>query len=248
MTTSTIKKLINLNTQFYNTVSFHFDDSRQYNWEGWDTLLTFIPQEQVNSLLDLGCGNGRFGMFAWNQFKQLETYTGVDNNTQLLAIAHNKLTNYSHSQLISLDILSTLQTNDVEEKLGHKKYDLIVLFGFIHHVPSTQLRTKLFTAISSLLTENGIFVFTTWQFMEHERLRKKISDPKTVGILPTELEKNDYILDWQRGESSFRYAHYFEPVEIKSLLENADLELIAKFSADGKEKNVNNYYICKHKV
>src|SRR5437773_46351 len=61
----TIQRLNEINRAFYNRVAQDFDETRQQAWPGWDTLLSYLnaPLNAPLSVLDVGCGNGRFGLF-----------------------------------------------------------------------------------------------------------------------------------------------------------------------------------------
>ena len=81
----TIHKLNAINLDFYNKTAWFFDNSRNYNWEGWDIMLHRLGWRQAPTdswlnylvcwlrlhsektkpnqelqVLELGCGNGRF--------------------------------------------------------------------------------------------------------------------------------------------------------------------------------------------
>ena len=88
MTIGTIKKLNQLNRDFYQQVAIDFDQTRQHLWPGWNKLISHLQQLQTKhkplKVLDLGCGNGRFGQFLANSFPGIKiNYLGVDNNPQL---------------------------------------------------------------------------------------------------------------------------------------------------------------------
>ncbi len=239
MQKSTIAQLNQLNADFYTTVANSFDDSRNHYWPGWNQLLAHINPAKIFSVLDIGCGNGRFGMFAKEQFPNLTTYTGLDNNSQLLESAkkHNPTGTFIHSDSI-VNFLSGAPLMPSE-----KHYDLIVIFGVMHHIPSFELRAQLLKTAASLLTQTGMLVFTTWQFMEFERFKKKIIDADTLHISKQELEETDYFLDWRRGPNAVRYCHYYTTQEVAKLLQTTHFSKVAEYRADGKEASINAYYL-----
>lgn len=243
MQQSTISKLNTLNTNFYTTVAEDFDDSRNHFWPGWQELTNYIDVQNVESILDIGCGNGRFGVFAQSQFPQLQKYVGIDSNSKLLQSAAQQ-TDPQIAEYQAVDIVQRLIHNqsllDMEAS-----FDLITIFGVMHHIPSFELRKKLITQAASMLSKKGTLIIATWQFMEYERFTKKLVSPETVHIESSELEENDYFLDWKRGSQAVRYCHYHTLEEINNHIENSGIKMQATFRADGKENNVNCYYMLK---
>ena len=57
------------------------------------------------------------------------------------------------------------------------------------------------------------------------------------------LEKNDYFLDWRRGERAIRYCHAYKTEEVEKLFDTTPLQLQATYRADGRENGVNSYYL-----
>jgi len=243
MQKSTIQALNTINSQFYKTIARDFDESRNHYWPGWQMLLKHIKPSAIKNVLDIGSGNGRFGTFSKEHFPNLDSYLGLDNSIELLEAAKKQAT-LSNSKFSQLDVVTQLLSDKPLVESIHE-YDLIALFGVMHHIPSFELRKKLLIEISKKLSKNGILVFTTWQFMEFERFTKKLIDASNLSIQTTQLEENDYFLDWQRGESAIRYCHYHTQDEVKKLIHNSGVSLIKTFRADGKEGTVNCYYILK---
>ena len=116
--------LLKLNKKFYLKTQKYFNTSRQSPWPGWKKLL---PHLQVRNLqvLDLGCGNGRFGKFL-AEHRQID-YTGIDNNQYLLDRCGEVL---PHATLINQDLLKPWP---IKEKPACRqgRFDLIVLFAVL---------------------------------------------------------------------------------------------------------------------
>lgn len=243
MQNSTIFKLNKLNSDFYTTVAEDFDDSRNHFWPGWHELLSHIDVQNVASILDIGCGNGRFGIFAESQFPQLKKYVGIDSNPTLLESA-KKQTNSHVAEYQQVDIVQKLL--DEKPLLNTTApFDLVTIFGVMHHIPSFEFRKNLIIQAKKMLSDNGSLILATWQFMEYERFKNKLISPEAVDIEKSELEENDYFLDWKRGTEAIRYCHYHTQEEVAQLIENTGLKIQATFRADGKENNVNAYYLLK---
>src|SRR4051812_30515699 len=116
MDTETINRLNAINRAFYTTVADDFDQTRGAAWPGRQRLLPYLPLPL--SVLDVGCGNGRFALFLHdnlaagqprhNADAPLLSYHGLDSNPALLAHAHNALAGKT-----SLSV--TLEERDVVE-------------------------------------------------------------------------------------------------------------------------------------
>lgn len=183
MKPETILQLNQLNQRFYQITAEEFSKTRSFYWQGWKELLEPLKKIGQNhpqlKVLDIGCGNGRFGEFLWKEKVHKKfIYHGADNSKELLAFAEKRLAEYKfEKQLFYLDVIDALINNKLDEVLPQKKYQVITLFGVLHHIPSFKLRKKLIDAIAEHLTNDGVFVFTAWRFLNEKRFEKKQIHP-----------------------------------------------------------------------
>lgn len=204
-------------------------------------LVTALTQQHMadgNALrvLDLGCGNGRFGRFLGKHFALPVDYHGLDNNATLLERASEDLSGYP-SLSVTLD-LRDIVTDPPDKGV----YDLVVLFGVVHHLPGAEYRQNLLGQLAERVDQGGVFVFTAWCFYEYERFREKLV------AWPSDLEHEvgDYLMDWRRGHeanSILRYCHYVDEAEQENLAAATQLTEIASFRADGHTDNINRYSV-----
>jgi tRNA (uracil-5-)-methyltransferase TRM9 len=228
MNTETIKKLNAINKAFYATTATDFDATRGQPWPGWVTLSERLPDKL--SVLDVGCGNGRFGVFL-AQTHDI-TYTGMDNNAQLLTYARDALPT------------ATLQERDVvlsPPDVG--EYDLVVAFGLLHHIPDWDNRQQFVAALAARVVPGGWLAFACWRFYEFPRFQRRVvawpPEPEYA------VEHNDYLLDWRRGERALRYCHYVDDAEQTALEAATGLEHIETYRADGFTGTVNAYSVLR---
>lgn len=245
-----IKKLNQINQDFYMTIAASFSDSRQFYWQGWHRLTKHLNQlkREKNQIiaLDLGCGNARFGQFLFDKVDPNIKYIGLDSSGKLLIHAQEKLEPFEFDKTLEkFDLVDSLIKNNLDTDLIHYQPNLITLFGVLHHIPSLKLRQQLISQLSNVLPPGGLLIFTVWKFMDEERLQKKVVDPQVVGLENLDLEKNDFILDWRRDIYAYRYCHLTDTKEVVQLIKGTDLEIINQLSADGKSQNLNHYYICQ---
>jgi len=228
MDDETIRRLNRINQDFYTATADRFDLLRRGSWPGWKPLLQYLPQK-IN-VLDVGCGNGRFGAFLARQ-REL-TYHGIDNNLRLL--------DHARTTLSGTD--ATLELRDIIENPPEDgQYDLVAAFGLLHHVPGKQQRLHLMQRLAALVVPGGVLACACWRFYEYERFREKIM-PWPDGL---DREPGDYLLDWRRGENAIRYCHYIDDTEHAALIAASGLSEITTYRADGETHGANRYSILR---
>lgn len=226
-----------LNRQFYLKTQVYFNTSRQFPWSGWKKLLPYL-QGDSSKVLDLGCGNGRFGIWL-SQHQQIQ-YTGLDNNQYLLDRCGEAL---PQAKLINQDILKPWQVKE--------KFDLIVLFGVLHHIPGFNNRLKILRWAKKLLLKNGYLIFSLWQLDNTRRLTRKIVPwpeflkNSKIKINLKQLEPNDLIINWKSGPTAYRFCHIVDGKELKRLLERLKMIQEQNFFSDGEKGRGNRYLILK---
>jgi len=233
MDEQTIQHLNTINREFYVVTATEFDQTRGQPWPGWDRLLPYLTAPL--HVLDVGCGNGRFGVFLAEHRDGEIAYTGIDNNPALLAAAAAALADRPQltARLETHDILTPLPTTT--------PYDLIGLFGVLHHVPGRARREALLRDLAARLSPGGLLAFACWRFYEYPRFRERILP------WPDDLtaEPGDYLLDWRRGALARRYCHYVDDAEHAALVTASGLREIATYRADGFTGDVNRYSLLQ---
>ena len=247
MQAQTIRALNQLNQEFYQQVAVDFNRTRQQAWVGWQKILPILQKNQFFKkkikVLDIACGNGRFAWFLQDRGLDF-SYSGLDNNHQLLRLAKKSLT-----------------AKKIEHKL--KQFDLIVVFGLSHHLPGQKLRKAFLTSLENLLNQDGLLVISNWQFakdkqrfekhyLNQNRLKKlNLEQQSKLARLIEELENNDYLLDWssqkatENQQQAWRYCHLIDEQEMDLLIENSNLKIVDNFLADGKSQQLNQYFVLK---
>ena len=232
MNEATRQRLSDINRAFYSAVAAEFDRSRAQPWAGWQPLLPHLAAlPPMPRVLDIGCGNGRFGHFL-SQHLGATRYTGVDYSPEMLQITRGRLPD---AQLLSRDLVS--------EAPPAGPFDLVVCFGFLHHIPGIVQRMELVRALGSALAAGGMLTFVTWRFADFERFRQRIVP--WPAELADQVEQNDYLLDWRRGAYALRYCHHFELSEHDELVRASGLGELASWYADGPEDAANRFSLLQ---
>jgi SAM-dependent methyltransferase len=238
MDSATVARLNDINRQFYRVTAESFDETRRRAWPGWERLLPYLAQLGLPlSVLDIGCGNGRFGVFLAEKLSGKIQYHGIDNNPALLEHARRATTGFD-SRLEERDI--------VENPPNVGKYDLVVLFGVLHHVPGAHQRRALIRTVGQRVAPGGILAFACWRFYEYERFRQR-TVPWSPELAPN-VEPGDYLLDWRRGDlivPALRYCHYVDDAEHDTLVAAASMTVVATYRADGESGDANRYSVLR---
>ena len=216
MKPETIERLLALNERFYERSAAAFSGTRSAPWPGWDRLLSRFPAPI--SVLDLGCGNGRF--FAELSRRNLAAdYLGIDTSSALLQLARAQ---HPEARFIEADALSPIEG----------EFDLVVAFGLLHHLPSFENRRRLMESLAS----HRHACVTFWRFEDRPRFQNR--------MLPwpyEERDAGDHLLAF--GEEGPRYCHHASDEEIRELIAATRMSEIDRYSADGETGDLNLYSV-----
>lgn len=233
MTPETINRLNAINRHFYQVTATEFDATRGRAWAGWEHLTRYLSAPL--SVMDVGCGNGRLGVFLAEQLKGAIDYHGLDNNTELLRFAEQSLATYPQ-------LTVTVTEHDViTQTLPEAQADFVGLFGVLHHVPGYDNRHQFVKMLADRVASGGILAMAGWRFYEYDRFKKRLTEWDES----YEVEKHDYLLDWRRGDRALRYCHYVDDEELMSLVEATGMRLLTQYRADGSDNRMNVYVVLK---
>jgi SAM-dependent methyltransferase len=243
MKNSTVQRLLAVNRDFYATVAEHFDATRQGWTPGQLAILPYFgagSKEDPLSVLDVGCGNGRFARLLHEEGIPCR-YTGVDGDARLLGLAASAI-----ADLDSID--ARFHQADLADPawaaaLGDQRFDVVLCLATVQHLPGYDLRQRLLSDFHRLSRRWAILSF--WQFLTSERFLAKQIDWPAVGLLAEEVEDGDAILPWRQGVHAVRYVHQVDEAELNQLAADAGWQIHKTFRADGKEGNLNLYAVLE---
>jgi len=229
------EQLLELNRRFYREFGAAFAEKRPRVQRGVARVLPLIPQD--TRVLDLGCGNGgvaaELGRRGFRGF-----YVGLDFSAELLAIARRFAPPQAQSLFLKRDIAAP------EWHLGlPAPFDFVLAFSTLHHIPDKETRKRLLAEVRALLKTGGTFIHSHWQFLNSERLRARIQPWEAVGIDPSAVEPNDYLLDWRHRGHGLRYVHHFSEEELNSLAAQTGFRVRETFYSDGEGGRLGLYQI-----
>jgi SAM-dependent methyltransferase len=230
----TQRRLRELNRQLYDTFAGAFSDSRADSEPGFDRIVARMgPGERV---LDLGCGQARLARL----LPPGCSYVGVDFSPEMIREAREALAGHAaqDARFVTADLVS----DPWEAQVG-ADFDWVVLRAVLHHIPGYASRREVVRRAAHVLAPGGRLVIANWQFLQIERLRRRLLPWSTLDLSPEEVEPGDYLLDWQRQGRGLRYVHLVDEEELQRLAQDVGLEIGTLFRADGHTNDLTLYAV-----
>lgn len=203
--------------QMYDEIGSHFSRTRQKtygngessNWRVTDQYLTKLKAGQ--SVLDIGCGNGKLVSGLPKDVK----YLGTDFSKTLLDEAR---TLFPKHKFVFGDVVDSAHWKD----LG--KYDGIFCVAVLHHVPERKQQIYVLKECKKHLKAGGFLYLTVWNLWQEKFLQYQIDDHFEV----------PYNKQWKR------YCVAYDIQTLTDLMMEAGLEVKEMFFADreGKKASV----------
>lgn len=238
MEISTARQLIALNHRFYAQFGSQFSATRQRIQPGITNLLPRLSSAET--ILDLGCGNGEFAR-ALSREGASGRYIGVDFSVPLLADARNQPGNLA-VEFLEADLTGT----EWDQSFRGNQFSLITAFAVLHHIPGHEPRLEMLRKIKNLLTRQGQFIHSNWQFLNSPKLTQRIQPWSSADLDASELDPGDYLLDWRAGGNGLRYAHHFSEQELLELAAETGFRITESFYSDGDGGRLGLYQIWEH--
>lgn len=234
----TAAQLLDLNRRFYQNFAPQFSKTRQRLQPGVQRILQTVPSSA--NIIEAGCGNGELARALVRRGHE-GIYVGIDFSEELLAEARKMPANGMQVHFIQAD----LSEAGWEARLPVKRFDFALAFAVLHHIPGVELRRQLLHVIHALLVPGGRLIHSEWQFLNSPRLVSRIQPWAKAGLSAGEVDPGDYLLDWRRGGTGFRYVHLFSVDELDELAAETGFEILETFYSDGETGNLGLYQVWK---
>ncbi len=242
MDENTTRALVAVNREFYGARAAAFDATRDAPWPGWSRVLEHVKADAPD-VLDVGCGNGRFAAFLVESGVGAR-YLGVDASEPLLARARRRRipgARFRRAELVAAADGAALPAGG---------FDLVAVFGLLHHVPGEARRHALLAALAERLAPGGILALAFWRFGDFARFRARVL-PRSAWrslpggpIDPEDLESGDHLLPFG-ADGTPRYCHHTDEAETERLLAALPLACVDRYLADGREGALNRYVVLR---
>lgn len=154
--------------QFYDEAGVHFSRTRQKtygggsaNWVVTERYLKLLKMRQ--SVLDVGCGNGRLV----SGLPEGVSYTGTDFSQTLLAEAErlHPSHDFRFGNILEESHWSTLG-----------RYDAIFCVAVLHHIPTKEQQLFVLRQIKQHLAKDGSLYLSVWNLAQGKFAQYRVGD------------------------------------------------------------------------
>lgn len=265
-----VRKLSALTSEFYGHEAASFSATRQTPWHGWDEAWRIIVEESPELTakpliaLDLGCGNLRFERFLSERVREPVAVHALDNCAALPKdeLDAPLLSDHLDVAFREIDLVEHLLDSPDIPLVNPGTCNIAVAFGLMHHLPTFALRVRIIQELIGALRPGGFAIASFWQFLNDPRIAAKAAAITVEGRAARHLPPfgpGDHLLGWQHAQDVYRFCHHTTDSEIDKLLTHAREEAtradpesltfreVARFSADGKEGNLNRYVVLQRR-
>ncbi len=105
--------------------------------------------------------------------------------------------------------------------------------------------SEFFSQVRSLLSPQGRFIHSEWQFLNSPRLKARIQPWEAIGLSESDVDPGDYLLDWRQGGVGLRYVHHFSEAELAELAESTGFSITQSFLSDGENSRLGLYQVWR---
>jgi SAM-dependent methyltransferase len=236
-------RLVELNRSFYEQFGASFSATRLRLQPGVRRVLEGL--KGAESVLDLGCGNGELARELGRRGHR-GPYLGVDSSLPLLRAAQADQVSGFQAAFLQADLTHFSLVADQLPLSNH--WDLVTAFAVLHHIPGEALRLDLLRSIQRILSEAGRLILSNWQFLNSERLSRRILPWEAAGLPGSDVDPGDYLLDWKRDGHGLRYVHHFSVGELSGLAARAGFNVVDSFVSDGENGRLGLYQVWEKKA
>lgn len=249
MNTETVETLNRITRRFYDNSAYGFAVAHEAPRPGWgrvlDTLAPSIENLPDLSVLDIGCGNGRFAHFFRDYLKRPFSYLGLDASPALVELAAARVAEIEGATCVSFDFVE----EPLEKLIPARTFSLVVAFGVLHHIPAHSRRRDFLERLCQRVAPGGALACSIWRAQHPEQAGQETLSWEEYNrharepVEAAQLETGDNLVAG-RGAAA-RYCHFVDDAETARLFNGLPLDRIDTFTADGRRATLNRYLLLR---
>ncbi len=207
------QKIIEKIRDDYDLIAEEWNLSRNRASKLKTNLIDEIKPE--TKVLDIGCGNALMMSFV---LEKSAFYFGLDISKNLIKIAEEK-----YAKEVKNKKAKFVDGQATKLPFENKKFDFIISFAVLHHIPSEEFRKKFFEEIKKVSKPNTKVKIIVWNL-----LSDWANDRFNIASQLAGKQSGDVIVPWKatKGKIIDRYMHQFSREELFSLAKNAGFKNI----------------------
>lgn len=209
------KQILEKTRADYHRIALLFSETRERSYD-LEPLVRDVRSDE--SVLDVGCGNGRL----LDVLPVGVRYTGCDTSEQMIALAKKRqVVQRPTIQFISGDILAL--------PFASQSFDHVFTLSVLHHIPSEGLRQQAVAELARVVKPGGRVTITVWNLRNFYWMRRYQLWRLLFGLHPKGYDRGDCLLPWRRGVEKpiLRYIHAWTYRELQRIFTNGGLGIIA---------------------
>jgi tRNA (uracil-5-)-methyltransferase TRM9 len=143
----------------YDAFATTFSNSRKnLHWPELEYIIADMKIHGYTSILDIGCGNGRFLEEAGKSEFIPQEYIGIDSSSGMIDEAC-KLHSGNHFEVIGMQDMGIMPGS----------FDALLFLASFHHLTSLEERIQVLKDSKKLLDPNGRIYMTNWNLRDQEK-------------------------------------------------------------------------------
>jgi tRNA (uracil-5-)-methyltransferase TRM9 len=149
----------------YDAYAETFSNSRKnLKWPELDAIIGNMRQCGYTSVLDIGCGNGRFLTEIQDSTLIIQSYIGLDSSAGMITEAKKLHPDYTFA------VCSMLDLSPISSSLP--PFDTILLLASFHHLESRTERIQVLEDMKSLIAPGWAIYMTNWNLRDQPKYEK----------------------------------------------------------------------------
>ena len=228
------QKIIEKTRDDYDLIAKEWDLSRNRASKLKINLISEIKSK--NKVLDIGCGNALMLPFV---LEKGAFYSGLDISEKLIEIARKKYLKEVEQE--KAELIVGQATNF---PFKNNEFDLVISFAVLHHIPSKELRKKLFEEIKRVSKPNAKIKIIVWNLLSDWTNKRFNIKDQLDG-----KESGDVSIPWKatQGETIDRYYYQFSKKELLSLAKDVGFKNVETnfFNRAGEQKENGEEMVLK---